>query len=195
MIQIWICNWTSYLKQVNQNNKSNILSFPTTVNPAKIEVHTPRQTRILSDLCDLTEKETMSPQTLLNSEKTSSNYLTGLMHCLPKLGNKQSETSHSSSMILLPDTKWTCFWSEICNISWQTCLKPKPSNANLPKKNLMAEFVMMQRKVILTVLRFLNSTTQFHFLLRKNQTENYVCIWIRRNSTASVRMMIPRIIT
>ena len=57
---------TAYLNELLRTNKpeqqDNTFWFPTPENPGKLEVHTPKQTRILKKLNELNDKEKLNPQ-------------------------------------------------------------------------------------------------------------------------------------
>ena len=57
---------TTYLSELLRTNKPEQQSitfwFPTPENPGKTEDHTPIQTRILKELCELKEKEKLNPK-------------------------------------------------------------------------------------------------------------------------------------
>ena len=74
---------TAYQNELLRTNKpeqqNNTFWFPTPENPAKPEVHTPKQTRILKELTELKDKEKLNPRDSTKSRSNFFNELIGLL--------------------------------------------------------------------------------------------------------------------
>ena len=62
---------TELLRMNQQDQQTNTFWFPTPENPGNTEDHTPIQTRILKELCDLQLKEKLNPKDDINQESNS----------------------------------------------------------------------------------------------------------------------------
>ena len=64
---------TELLRTNKQDQQTNTFWFPTPENPGNTDEHTPIQTRILKELCDLQLKEKLNPKDDIESRNEFSN--------------------------------------------------------------------------------------------------------------------------
>ena len=83
---------TELLRKNKQDQPTNTFWFPTPENPGNTEEHTPIQTRILKELCDLQLKEKLNPKDDIESGTEFLKRFDWTKHCSPKLKNKQLKT-------------------------------------------------------------------------------------------------------
>ena len=106
---------TTYLNELLRTNKreqqSNTFWFPPPESSVKTEDHTPIQIRILRILRELQETEKLNPKDDVESRMKFLKRFHWTDTLLTETENGQSKISWLSTMIYLPDTKWTSGWT------------------------------------------------------------------------------------
>ena len=180
----------TYLTELLRTNKpeqqNNTFWFPTPKNPGNTEDHTPIQTRILAELCELQRREKLNP-------KDDSESRTEFLKRFDWTDTLLTETEKQAVEEILVEyhDKIARHRMDIgMNTDLKVKLTPKDDKAVYsqslpmpihPKEDLIVEFALMQKYWIITVLPF--SKYKAPYLHRGNPTENYVSLWISGKST------------
>ena len=98
---------TELLRTIKQDQQTNTFWFPTPENPGNTEEHTPIQTRILKELCDLQLNEKLNPKDDIESRTEFLKRFDWTDTLLTETGKQAVEDILVEYLTYLLDTEWT----------------------------------------------------------------------------------------